>query len=112
MYPHPCVLISHCLVAIPTPSFGALVVLLEIDPGFLAHPLRYPPCPLLVTIALGVRNVVWRSMCEAVPSVFGAILATCRIFLLFFVFVLSPTCAATFPAGCGYYGIHPVQFLL
>ena len=58
MYLNPYVLISCCLVAIPTPSFGALVVLLEINANFLADTLRFPPCPLLVVIPLGVRDVV------------------------------------------------------
>ena len=39
-------------------------------------------------------------MGEAVPAVLGKILATCRIFLLFF-FVPPPTRAAACPAECG-----------
>ena len=57
MYCHPCVLISCILVPIPTPSFGALIVLLEIYPYFLATPLRSSPRPLHVVIALGVRDL-------------------------------------------------------
>ena len=95
------VALSRCLVAIPTPSFVAFVILLEIGSNFLADPLRSPPCTLLVVIALGVRDVFWRSVGKAVPSVLVAILATCRIFLIFFVFVLSPTRAAACPVGCG-----------
>ena len=52
MYCHPYVLISCCLVTIPTQSFEALFLLLELDPNFLADPLRSPPCPILVVIAL------------------------------------------------------------
>ena len=64
------------------------------DPDFLADPLRSPPFPFLVVIALGVWDVVWQSVREAVTSVLGAILATRQIFLLFFVFVLSHNRAA------------------
>ena len=67
-YLHPCVLIFCCLAAIPTPEFVATVVLLEVDADFLADPLRSPPCPLLVVVALGVQDVVWRSVGEAVLS--------------------------------------------
>ena len=83
-YCHPCVLISCGLVPIPTPSFRALVVLLEIYPDFLANPFRSPPRPLLVIIALGVQDVVRLSVCEAVPPVLSAIFAIPRIFLLLF----------------------------
>ena len=108
MYLHPCVLISCFLVAIPTQSFGVLVTPLEIDANFLAGPPRSPPCPLLVVIALGVWDVFWRYVGKAVPSVFGAILATCRIFLLFFVFIPSFTRAAACPVGCGYFSSRGV----
>ena len=82
-----------CLVAIPTPPFGAIIVILEVDANFLAYPLWSPPCPSLVVVALGVQDVVWRSVGEAVSSIFCAILASYRIFILFFVFTSPPTCA-------------------
>ena len=77
----------------------ALAILLEIDPNFLADPLRSRPCPILVVITLGVRDVIWQSVGEAVPYVLGAIITICRIFLFVLGFVPSHTSAAEVPAG-------------
>ena len=43
----------------------------------------------------------WRSVGEAVSSVFCAIFASLSIFLLLFVFVPLPNCEAVVPVGCG-----------
>ena len=88
MYCRPCVLISRGLVPIPTPSFGALVIIFEIYHNFLANPLWSPPHPFLVVITLGVRDVVRRSVCKAIPPYLAQYLHLIRFF--FFSFSSHP----------------------
>ena len=62
-------------------SLLAIATILIFYAYFLAHPLRTPTLPLLVEVALRMRNFFERPMRELVTVVLLAVLAVCWVAL-------------------------------
>ena len=86
-------------------SLLAVATILIFDAYFLAHPLRTPTLPLLVEVALRMRNFVGWPMREPVAVILLAVLAVCWVALdalagvpILRVLSLCPRFAPTFLA--------------